>query len=169
MPMFAVLRRCTECIISKLFGKVIERNTGWLKKEAYFGNGVSACDSFLWGYPKSKVYVRKPRTVDDLKVSVREETATVPQVMLVNVMQNFEERLTTAVTTEEGWRTQPTQHHTVTRGCMCSRGKLLMMDTMKPLVTVWCSVGCVLQPCSIVTAVTKIGRASWRARVWIFV
>ena len=30
---------------------------------------------------------------DDLKVSIREEIATVPQEMSVNVMQNFEERL----------------------------------------------------------------------------
>jgi len=52
---------------------------------------------FLWGYLKSKVYVRKPRTVEDLKVSIREEVATVPQEMLVNVMQNFEERLRTCV------------------------------------------------------------------------
>jgi len=52
----------------------------------------SVYDIFLWGYLKSKVYVRKPRTVDDLKVSIREETATVPQEMLINVMQNFEER-----------------------------------------------------------------------------
>ena len=50
----------------------------------------SACDFVLWGYLKSKVYVRKPRTVDDLKVSIRQEIATVPQEMLVNVMQNFE-------------------------------------------------------------------------------
>ena len=50
---------------------------------------LSACDFFLWGYLKSKVYVRKPRTVDDLKVSIREEIATVPQEMLVNVMQNW--------------------------------------------------------------------------------
>jgi len=40
---------------------------------------LSACDFFLWGYLESKVYVRKPRTVDDLKVSIREEIATVPQ------------------------------------------------------------------------------------------
>ncbi len=32
---------------------------------------LSACDFFLWGYLKSKVYVRKPRTVDDLKVYIR--------------------------------------------------------------------------------------------------
>jgi hypothetical protein len=32
--------------------------------------------------------------------------------------------------TEQCWRTQPTQHHTVTRGCMCSGGRLLMMNTI---------------------------------------
>ena len=60
---------------------------------------LSACDFFLWGYLKSKVYVRKPRTVD-LKVPIREEIATVPQEILVNVMQNFEERLWTYVRQE---------------------------------------------------------------------
>ena len=52
--------------------------------------GSSRESFFLWGYLKSKVYVRKP-------VSIREEIATVPQEMLVNVMQNFEERLRTCV------------------------------------------------------------------------
>ena len=61
---------------------------------------VFECDFFLWGYLKSKVYVRKPRTVDDLKVSIRKEIATVPQEMLANVMQNFEERLRTCVRQE---------------------------------------------------------------------
>ena len=54
----------------------------------------------LWGYLKSKVYVRKPRTFDDLKVSIHEEIATVLQEMLVNVMQNFEERLRMCVRQE---------------------------------------------------------------------
>jgi len=58
---------------------------------------VVACDFFLWGYLTPKVYVRKPRTVDDLKVSIREEIVTMPQEMLVNMMQNFEERLWTCV------------------------------------------------------------------------
>ena len=62
--------------------------------------GSSRESFFLWGYLKSKVYVRKPRTVDDLKVSIREGTATVSQGMLVNVMQNFEERLQTCVRQE---------------------------------------------------------------------
>ena len=55
---------------------------------------------FVWGYLKSKVYVRKPHTVDELKVSIREEIVTVSQEMLVNVMQNFEKRLRTCVRQE---------------------------------------------------------------------
>jgi hypothetical protein len=35
-----------------------------------------------------------------------------------------------AVKTKQGLRKQPTQHHMVTRDCMCSNKKLLMMDTM---------------------------------------
>ena len=56
--------------------------------------------SFFWVTSNQKSYVRKPRTVDDLKVSIREGIATVPQEMLVNVMQNFEERLRTCVRQE---------------------------------------------------------------------
>ena len=37
---------------------------------------------------------------DDLKVSIREEIAAVPQGMSVNVMQNFEERLRACVRQE---------------------------------------------------------------------
>jgi len=61
---------------------------------------ISACDFFLWGYLKSKVCVRKPHTVNDLKVPIREEIATVPQEMLVNEMHIFEERLRTCVRQE---------------------------------------------------------------------
>ena len=83
--------------------------TGWRKKNAsHFGDvpwsprspDLSACDFFLWCYLKSKVYVRKPRTVDDLKFSIHEGIAIVPQKMLVNVMQNFEEMLRTCVRQE---------------------------------------------------------------------
>jgi len=59
------------------------------KRMHVFEMGSSRESFFLWGYLKSNVYVRKPRTVDDLKVSIREEFATVLQEMLVNVMQNF--------------------------------------------------------------------------------
>ena len=70
------------------------------QKERVFFKWVVVGRVFLWGYLKSEVYVRKPRTVNDLKVSFREEIAIVPQEMLVNVMQNFEERLRTCVRQE---------------------------------------------------------------------
>jgi len=49
------------------------------KRMHVFERGSSQESFFLWGYLRSKVYVRKPCTVDDLKVSIREEIATVPQ------------------------------------------------------------------------------------------
>ena len=73
---------------------------GGAKRTHVFEMGGSRESFFLWGYLKSKVYVRKPRTVEDLKVSIREEIATVPQEMLVNAVQNFEERLRTCVRQE---------------------------------------------------------------------
>ena len=72
---------------------------GGAKRTYVFEMGSSQECFFLWGYLKN-IYVRKPRTVDDLKVSIREEIATVPQEMLVNVMQNFEQRLRTCVRQE---------------------------------------------------------------------
>jgi len=73
---------------------------GGAKRTRVFEMGSSRESFFLWGYLKSKVCVRKPRTVDNLKVSIRKEIATVPQEMLVNVMQNFEERLQMCVRQE---------------------------------------------------------------------
>ena len=42
---------------------------GGAKRTLVFEMGSSRESFFLWGCLKSKVYVRKPRTVDDLKVS----------------------------------------------------------------------------------------------------
>jgi len=76
---------------------VSDINTEWQKKNACF----FICLRFLsLGLPKIKSLRSKPRTVDDLKVSIREEIATVPKEMLVNVVQKFEERLRTCVRQE---------------------------------------------------------------------
>jgi hypothetical protein len=48
---------------------------------------------FLRGYPKSKVYEKKPRTTADLKQNIREEVAALSPNMLQRVMQNFQKRL----------------------------------------------------------------------------
>ncbi|KAF6202497.1 hypothetical protein GE061_002893 [Apolygus lucorum] len=54
---------------------------------------LTPCNYFLWGYLKSKVYVDKPRTLQDLKDAITREIAAIPMEMLDNVMSNFAERL----------------------------------------------------------------------------
>jgi hypothetical protein len=54
---------------------------------------LNACDFFLWGYLKSKVYDKKPRTTMDLKQNVRDAVAAISPTMLQRVMQNFQKRL----------------------------------------------------------------------------
>ena len=53
---------------------------------------LNACDFFLWGYIKSKVYENQPRTAADLKQNIRNEVAAIPGVMLQRGMQNFRKR-----------------------------------------------------------------------------
>ena len=38
---------------------------------------LNACDFFLWGYLKSKVYEKKPRTMVDLKQNTRDKVAAI--------------------------------------------------------------------------------------------
>lgn len=61
---------------------------------------LTVCDYFLWGYLKSKVYINKPRNIQELKDSIRQEIATVGEEMLGRAMQNFEERLQECVQKE---------------------------------------------------------------------
>jgi len=37
---------------------------------------------FWWGYLKSRVYTNRPRTIEELKLSIRQEFAALPQKML---------------------------------------------------------------------------------------
>jgi hypothetical protein len=48
---------------------------------------------FLWGYLKSKVYEKNPRTMVGLKQNIREEVAAISPNMLQLVMQNFQKCL----------------------------------------------------------------------------
>jgi len=43
---------------------------------------LSACNFFLWGYLKSKVYKKKPQTTVDLKQNIRDAVATISPTML---------------------------------------------------------------------------------------
>jgi len=58
------------------------------------------CNFFLWGYLKSRVYTNRSRTIEELKLSIRQETAALPQKMLERAMQDFEERLRMCVRQE---------------------------------------------------------------------
>jgi len=71
------------------------------QKECMFLKWVVVGRVSFFGGTSNQKSVRKPLTFDDLKVSIREEIATVPREILVNVMQNFEERLWACVQ-EEG-------------------------------------------------------------------
>ena len=49
-------------------------------------------DFFLWEYLKSKVWVNKPRTVEEIKDNIREEIAAIPAEMLAKTMANAAKR-----------------------------------------------------------------------------
>lgn len=58
---------------------------------------LAACDYFLWGYVKSKVYKTKPRTTDELKAAIQHEIAEIPQEVTTRVMRNFRVRFQSCI------------------------------------------------------------------------
>ena len=54
---------------------------------------LSKCDFFLWGYFKSRVYIHKPRTLNDLKAAIRQEIRPINLQLLTHVMDDFKKRL----------------------------------------------------------------------------
>ena len=53
---------------------------------------LSACDFFLWGYLKSRVYTHKPRTLNDLKEAIRQEIRPIDRQLLARVMDNLKKK-----------------------------------------------------------------------------
>ena len=45
------------------------------------------------GLPKTKVYARRPGTIEQLKEAIRQEVAAIPPAMTRKAMDNFCERL----------------------------------------------------------------------------
>lgn len=64
-------------------------NTEWPARSSY----LHVCDLFIWGYIKSWVYVKQPRTIEDLKKNLRDELAAVSPIVLQWVMQNFQKQV----------------------------------------------------------------------------
>jgi hypothetical protein len=42
---------------------------------------LSVCDYFLWGYLQRKVYLTKPRDIDELKNAIKEEITATPDMV----------------------------------------------------------------------------------------
>jgi hypothetical protein len=79
-------------VLYKMFpARVISRrgNIEWPAKSP----DLNACDFFLWGYLKSKVYKKRPRTMGYLKENIRDEVAAISLIMLQRVTQNFQKGL----------------------------------------------------------------------------
>ena len=54
---------------------------------------LSMCDFYLWGFLKSRVYAGKPRTLGELKTTIRENIREIGEETLVKVEANFRNRL----------------------------------------------------------------------------
>jgi hypothetical protein len=54
---------------------------------------LSACDFFLWGYLKSKIFATHISDLQKLKSRIQEEIKAIPHRMLASVMDNFVCRL----------------------------------------------------------------------------
>ena len=54
---------------------------------------LTPADSFLWGLLKGKVYKNTPRTMEQLKDSIRQEIQAVNFDILGKVFQNLEKRI----------------------------------------------------------------------------
>jgi hypothetical protein len=54
---------------------------------------LSACDHFLWGYLKAKVYTSRPRTIDDLKITIRKQISVIPENTERQALGNLRARM----------------------------------------------------------------------------
>ena len=59
-------------------------------------------DFFLWRHLKSKVYVNKPRTVEELKDNIRAEIAAIATEMLAKTMESASKRVQNVINARGG-------------------------------------------------------------------
>ena len=63
---------------------------------------LTACDFFLWGYLKHKVFATRPDNLDTLKQRIRNEIRAIPDAMRMRVMENVVSRLHECIEREGG-------------------------------------------------------------------
>jgi len=65
----------------------------WLKSLRQEEADLTPADFFLWGLLKGKVYKNTPRTIEQIKESIRQEIQAVNFDTLGKVIQNMEKRI----------------------------------------------------------------------------
>jgi hypothetical protein len=50
---------------------------------------LSVCDYFLWEYLKAKVYTIRPRTIDNLKITIWKQISAIPENMARQALGNL--------------------------------------------------------------------------------
>ncbi|XP_023311192.1 uncharacterized protein LOC111692289 [Anoplophora glabripennis] len=83
--------RDTMALLRDTFGeRIISRTSdfNWPPRSP----DLTAPDFFLWGYLKGKVYINKPRTIQQLKNNIRDEINNITPEVLRKVMENVLER-----------------------------------------------------------------------------
>jgi Helix-turn-helix domain (DUF4817) len=89
-----------EFLQSKFGDRLISRRTQrpWPPRSP----DLSACDFFLWGYLKSKVYRSRPNSLQDLQRNIEQEIREISKETRLRVLQNFVWRLEECVRMQGG-------------------------------------------------------------------
>ena len=72
-----------DCIIS------LGRDHDWLPRSP----DLTPLDFFVWGYPKSKVFLTPPANLADLRQRITMEAAQIPQNMTIQVLPEIRAEL----------------------------------------------------------------------------
>jgi len=82
----------TMALLREQFGEQLISRFGpvnWPPKSC----NITPLDFFLWGYVKSKVYVGKPATIEELEANITRVINQIPLEMLERVIQNWNFRM----------------------------------------------------------------------------
>lgn len=84
-------RRVMAFLRNMFPGRLLSRNgdIAWPARSP----DLTAPDSFLWGYLKSKVYLNKPRTLDDLRNNITQEIREIDGTLRRAVMNHVRENI----------------------------------------------------------------------------
>ena len=82
--------------------RLISRNAAF--KWPPYSPDLNPLDFFLWGYLKSRVYRSPyPKTVEELKKSIRSECGKITKDMIVSAVENFNARMQYVISKKWAW------------------------------------------------------------------